>query len=94
MPYNPQKPRHFHTCNSIGGSQVVTIGGIDSNSNITVGYSSDIGESTYNTTADPFSQGLAIFDMTTLQFADQYIAGAGGYEQSAPIKEFYSQSQK
>ena len=92
MPYNPQNPRLGHTCNAIGGSQIVIIGGLDANSNITL--TSGILESMYNTSADPFSQGLAIFDMTTLRFAEQYTAGAKPYEQSDPVKEFYSQSQK
>ena len=94
MPYNPHHPRFAHTCNAVGGSQIVTIGGVDANSNLTFGFHLPDVESTYNTSADPFSQGLAIFDMTTLQFVDQYTAGANAYEQSDPIKEFYSQSQK
>ena len=94
MSYNPQNPRIAHTCNAIGGSQIVIIGGVDANSNITFTSSLSITESTYNTSADPFSQGLAIFDMTTLRFAEQYTAGAKPYEQSDPVKEFYSRSQK
>ncbi len=94
MPYDPQNPRLAHTCNAVGGSQIVTIGGVNANSNLTFGNDQDIIKSTYNTSADPFSQGLAIFDMTTLQFVDQYTTGANTYEQSDRIKEFYSQSQK
>ena len=94
MPYDPQSPRFAHTCNAIGGSQIVTIGGLDPNSDLTFALPQANIESTYNTSADPFSQGLAIFDMTALRFVDQYTAGANAYEQSDPIKEFYSQSQK
>ena len=94
MPYNPQNPRFAHTCNAVGGSQIVTIGGVDANSNLTFGFSKPMTESTYNTSADPFSQGLGIFDMTALRFVDGYAAGANAYEQSDPIKEFYTQSQK
>ena len=43
-------------------------------------------------TRDPFTQGLAIFDMTALRFIDQYTAAAPLYEQSDPVKQFYSQS--
>ena len=94
VPYDPQNPRYAHTCNAVGGSQIITIGGVDANSNITdVSYQANV-ESTYNTSADPFSLGLAIFDMTALRFVDQYTAGAKAYEQSDPIKEFYSSSQK
>lgn len=94
MSYNPQNPRFAHTCNAIGGSQIVIIGGVDANSNVTL--TSGLGnlESTYNTSADPFSQGLAIFDLTTLEFAEHYTAGANAYEQSGPVKDFYSRSQK
>ena len=94
VPYDPQNPRHAHTCNSVGGSQILTIGGVDSNANVTSGEGSAIFQSEYNSTADPFAQGFAIFDMTKLAFADHYTAGAPAYEQSDPIKEFYAQSQK
>ena len=87
VPYYSQKPRFAHTCNAVGGSQIVIVCGLDANSNITF-------TSTFNSSAEPFTQGLAIFDMTTLKFAEQYTAGAKPYEQSDPVKQFYSQSQK
>ena len=49
-------------------------------------------KSTFDTSADPFAQGLAIFDMTTMAFSDQYTAGTSSYEQSEVIKQYYSQS--
>lgn len=94
VPYNPQHPRHALTCNAVGGSQIVTIGGVDSNSNVTVGNLNEINRSTFNTTADPFKQGLAIFDMSTLAWADEYNANAPQYVQSRAVQEFYSRSQK
>ena len=94
VPYDPQNPRFAHTCNAVGGSQIITIGGVDANSNVTFGDPQENIESTYDTSADPFSQGLAIFDMTALSFVDRYTAGANAYEQSDTIKEFYSSSQK
>ena len=94
MPYNPQNPRLGHTCNAIGGSQIVIVGGLDANSNLTLSAGEGNVESTYNTSADPFTQGLAIFDLTALEFAEQYTTGASAYEQSDPVKEFYSRSQK
>ena len=48
--------------------------------------------STFDTSPDPFAQGLAIFDMTTMAFSDQYTARAPAYEQSEVVKQFYSQS--
>ena len=56
--------------------------------------SSEEQEQPYYNSTDPFLQGLAIFDMTTLQSSEQYIAGVKSYEQSDPIKQFYAQSQK
>lgn len=48
--------------------------------------------STFDTSPDPFAQGLAIFDMTTMAFSDQYTAGSPSYEQSEAVKQYYSQS--
>ena len=81
--YAPQHPRHGLTCNAVGGSQILTIGGLDTNSN------ENTYQSPYNTTPDPFAQGLAIFDMTTLQFADKYTAKAPPYVQSDRVKTYY-----
>lgn len=93
VPYNPQNPRHALTCNAVGGSQILSIGGLDSNSRVAVGIIDNIIESTFDSSADPFAQGLAIFDMTTLAFSDQYTAGAPPYEQSEAVKQLYSQSE-
>lgn len=94
VPYNPQNPRHDHTCNAVGGNQIISVGGVDSNSKVTTGYDDKITESTFDSAADPFAQGLAIFDMTALAWADKYTANAPAYVQSDPIQAFYSQSQK
>lgn len=89
--YPPQHPRHGHTCNAVGGSQVLSIGGADSNPQIYIdAYYDDIAKSTFNTSVDPHAQGLAIFDMTTLTWADHYTANAPPYEQSDLVKTFYS----
>lgn len=85
--YPPQHPRHGLTCNAVGGSQILTIGGLDTNSKHTVDTLVYI--SPYDTTPDPFAQGLAIFDMTTLQFADQYTAKASAYVQSEKVRSYY-----
>ena len=91
VPYDPQNPRHGHSCNSVGGSQVISIGGVDSNTRVAPG--ADIIQSTFGSSPDPFAQGLAIFDMTTLSFVDHYTAEASPYEQSEVVKQFYTQSQ-
>ena len=93
VPYPPQNPRNGHSCNAVGGSQIISIGGADPNVNLSNPLL-NIKYLTFNTSSDPFQQGLAIFDMTTLQFASQYTAGAPPYEQSGPVKQFYSQSQQ
>lgn len=88
--YNPRNPRSAFSCNAVGGSQILTIGGVDANPKIDTGDYSDICRSTYNTSEDPFKQGLAIFDMTTLEFATQYIANAPPYAQSYLIQNYYA----
>lgn len=92
VPYNPENPRHALSCNAVGGSQILTIGGVDSNAQVDVGMVQGIIDSTFNSSPDPFAQGLAILDMTTMAFVDQYTAGAPPYEQSDVLKQFYSQS--
>lgn len=90
--YPPAHPRNGHTCNAVGGSQIVSIGGVDSNSRIYYGYDYDINTSTFNSSIDPFAQGLGVFDMTTLTWADHYTANAPPYEQSDRVKNFYTQN--
>lgn len=69
----------------------MSIGGIDANPNIYVNaFFDDIRKSTFNTSVDPFAQGLGIFDMTTLTWADHYTANAPPYEQSDLVKKFYA----
>ncbi len=71
----------------------MTIGGRDGNPNQTYGTHASIIASTYDS-PDPNAQGLAIFDMTALTWMTQYTAGAPGYEQSSPIKQFYAVAQQ
>jgi len=52
------------------------VGGKDSNPKITTGPVNKIAMSVYDSTQDPFAQGLAIFDMTALAWADKYTANA------------------
>lgn len=89
VPYNPQNPRHALSCNAVGGSQILTIGGVDSNAKIDTETLYQVSESSF---PDPFAQGLAVFDITTLAFSDHFTAEAPPYEQSDVVKQFYSQS--
>ncbi len=99
VPYNPENPRHGLTCEHVGGSQILTIGGIDSNpqnaAKLLAGPNSPsaINNATFDS-PDPLAQGLSIFDMTSLTFQSQYTAGAPPYEQPDVLKQFYSQSQQ
>lgn len=95
VPYPPKSPRNGHSCNAVGGSQIISIGGADPNVDVsTPALENVVKYSTFNATPDPFQQGLAIFDMTSLQFASQYTADAPPYEQSDPVKQFYLESQQ
>lgn len=93
VPYNPSNPRHGHTCNAVGGSQILSIGGVDSNPQITTGNTTIITQSTFDS-PDPFAQGLSIFDMTNLAWSNQYSASSPPYVQSDPVQQFYAQSER
>ena len=90
IPYPPQYPRFAHSCNAVGGSQIISVGGLDARAkNDLPGPANE-----YNNSADQFLQGLAIFDMTTMNFADQFTAAAPPYEQSDVVKQYYGQAQQ
>ena len=93
VPYNPQNPRIGLSCNAVGGSQILTIGGRDGNPKVTTGSHVQNIESSYDS-PDPNAQGLAIFDMTNLTWSTQYTAGAPPYEQSTLVKQFYQDAQQ
>ena len=90
--YNPSNSRHAHSCNAVGGSQILVIGGLDTNPKIVSGLGTY--QSIFNSTPDPFTQGLAVFDMASLTFQKQYTAKSFPYEQSALVKRYYSTSQQ
>lgn len=82
---NSQSNRYGHSCNAVGGSQILAIGGVDADPPQTNTYAHGSFD-----TPDPNAQGLAIFDMTSLTWSSQYTAGAPPYEQSDSIKQVYS----
>lgn len=84
-PYTPNSTRTGHSCNAVGGSQILTIGGIDPYIQEDDGSTDD----QFNS-SDPHTQGLAIFDMTKLAWLDQYTAGTPPYEQSSAVKQVYA----
>ena len=90
--YNSQSPRYGHSCNAVGGSQILTIGGADADPPQTSATANAYSQGAFNT-PDPNAQGLAIFDMTSLTWSSQYTAGASPFEQSDLIKQIYSGQQ-
>lgn len=82
--YPAVNPRHALTCESVGGGQMLTIGGVDT----TVIDSSDLYEGPFQT-PDPFTYGLGIFDLTTLTWKDSYLSGQTTYTPSSEILSFY-----
>lgn len=90
--YNAQSTRYGHSCNAVGGSQILTIGGADADPPQTSAAANAYAQGSF-TTPDPNAQGLAIFDMTDLTWSSRYTAGAPPYEQSNLIKQVYSGQQ-
>lgn len=68
--------RYFQSCVSIGQRQILSIGG-DSD----VGWSTD----------DPWTNGIAIFDLYTLSWATGYDADADDYEPAEAVQDWYKQ---
>ena len=87
--YSPSSPPGGHTCNAVGGSQIISVGGFNANPAIDFGYYDDIRAKVLNHSTDPNAQGLAIFDMTSLSWADHYRANTPPYVQSDLVKTFY-----
>ncbi|KAL1651936.1 hypothetical protein SLS58_000059 [Diplodia intermedia] len=86
--YDQTGTRHALTCHPVGGSQILTIGGVNS-------ASTDSSASIYKGTfrdKDKYTQGLAVFDLSTLEWKDQYTANASGYTQSDMVRSYYAQN--
>ncbi|KAE8450750.1 hypothetical protein EG329_005663 [Mollisiaceae sp. DMI_Dod_QoI] len=91
--YNPASPRHGHTCHTVGNRQMLVIGGVDSLADSTSSVAPTLDKATF-ATKDQFTQGLAIFDMSSLTWADQYDANASVYEQSDLVKNYYASNSR
>lgn len=83
--YDSANPRHALTCEHVGGGQILSIGGLDTSqvANTTNNYIGPFSD------PDDFKQGLAIFDMTTLAWADSYTANRTDYTMSQTIQYYY-----
>ena len=75
--YPPTHPRQELSCNVIGNRQMVVIGGINpDNASI----------------ADPWPQGIGIFDMSDFEWKDQYNPSAAPYVTPNVVKSWYEQN--
>lgn len=84
--YTTTSPRHGLTCESVGGGQILTIGGLDSDNTEP---ESDVYLTVFDS-VDPFTQGLNVFDLKTLWWADQYTASPGPYTPAPAIQQIYA----
>ncbi|KAI3390574.1 hypothetical protein diail_9185 [Diaporthe ilicicola] len=82
--YTAASPRHGLTCNHIGGGQVLTIGGLDTSQND----ASDQYKGVFHT-EDAFPQGLGVFDLSTLSFADSFDANRTTYDYADALQTYY-----
>ena len=85
--YTAANPRHGLSCNLVGNSQVLIIGGVD-----TLQRNSSDTEDQYHDafdTPDPFTGGLAIFDLSRLRWSSSYTAVQEPYVAAPQIRDFY-----
>jgi len=73
-------PRADHNCALVGRRQMLSVGGTD-------GY---LGFPNSLLDPDPFKNGLAIFDLSNMVWADRYDADAKDYESPSSVKEWYA----
>ncbi|KAG8528431.1 uncharacterized protein KY384_007349 [Bacidia gigantensis] len=90
--YAPGNPRHAMTCHGVGESQILVVGGADTNppdpnSNVNAVARSKM------TSKDTLTQGLGIFDLSTFEWADHYTASPAPYHQNDAIKTYYAGQQ-
>jgi hypothetical protein len=73
-------PRAEHVCTVIGKRQLFSWGGVDRNNKKHDGWSEK----------DPFPRGIGIFDMTAMEWKDEYDASAEEYEPNERIRSWYT----
>ncbi|KAI0882775.1 uncharacterized protein GGS22DRAFT_168696 [Annulohypoxylon maeteangense] len=81
--HSPGTPRADHACTVVGGGkrQMLSYGGVDGGP----------GLRNPTTTADPWKQGLGIYDMTEMKWTDSYDPNAAKYESPARVTDWYTQ---
>ena len=75
VPNKSPTRRLGHTCSVIGKRQMISIGGTQEPEQMKW---------------DPWTKGLGIFDMTTLNWTNAYDAAAPAYEQPSLVSQFYA----
>lgn len=83
--YTSISPRAGHTCHPARNNQLVLIGG----SNPT--QFTDNTMEAWNGTADPWTQGIGVFDMSTLEWKNSYNASAKPYTPPTIVQNYYKQ---
>ena len=101
-PYKARYARAGHTCTPVGGSQILVLGGSDVSIDSTKAISDEadgkadfwIQDQNTMSSADPWKQGLGVFDMSTLAWKDAYDASPAEYKQADVIRQYYDEAQK
>ncbi|KAJ9659749.1 hypothetical protein H2201_007185 [Coniosporium apollinis] len=76
--YTPTSPRMVSSCEVVGKRQMLIVGGLD------------LSQSPYAFSAgDPWRNGLGIFDMAAMTWADEYDADAAAYESPDVVRKWY-----
>ncbi|KAL8404077.1 hypothetical protein RB594_009075 [Gaeumannomyces avenae] len=84
--YRALRPRHGVSCHHASGGKVITVGGADTTQNGPNFLYQDV----FNND-DSFSQGIGIFDLSTLKFVDSYKGGGpDSYTLSPEIQSWYN----
>lgn len=77
--YTPRQSRASHTCNLVGNRQMVIVGGKEP----FLTHPSQV--------TDIWTQGIGIFDLTAMEWKDQYDAGAAPYVTPDVVKAWYNE---
>ncbi|OLN83698.1 Kelch repeat-containing protein-like protein 6 [Colletotrichum chlorophyti] len=80
--YTSRYPRDCQSCVVAGQRQMISFGGIDRMG----GKGNSV---TFFNSEDPLPQGLGVFDLTTLEWKDEYDAAAASYETPEIVKSWY-----
>lgn len=82
--YTSVSPRAGHTCHPAGNNQLILIGGSNPTQFVTNTMEA------WNGTADPWPQGIGVFDMNALAWKDSYQSHAAKYTPADVIKQHYN----